>query len=312
MNKRNDTYYRSTGIAPVTGQVTMLVGGCVAGGIVAALYGVISRYNPFIYINFLGTALVGLVAGGAVLMLSWTGKCRSNKIAALIGLLAGLFSLYASWVAWIWTFFEDHPLLVSPGELLSAIQQVAEKGAWELMGDWMPTGVFLYLFWLIEAGIIVGVATYMAAMNTTPFCESCNVWTDEIEDLTRVEDAADPEEMRAGLEAQEWERLVEAYEPRPLAAQYVSVDGYLCPECRAEGFITVNQVSITKDDEGNDKEEKEEIVRNLRVPEVMIRALEQPRLKRERDRTGDEEAGEDEEQAAQETDGEEPAEDADA
>ena len=58
----------------------------------------------------------------------------------------------------------DVTILLNPSTLFVLIGEIAEVGAWSLQGDLKPTGIFLYMFWAVEAGIIV-IPAMLAAAN---------------------------------------------------------------------------------------------------------------------------------------------------
>lgn len=274
MSELDDRYYRASGVTPPSGVVLMLVGGLVAAAVLSAIYSIVTHYNPFIYINFLGTLFLGGLIGLVVLFVGMRGKVRNRMTAGAIGLVIGLSATYMAWVWYVWVLTGYKTMVFSPPDLLGTMQVIAAKGAWSLF-SWTPTGFALYTFWIVEAGIVTVTAAIVAAGNDTPYCEICGLWSDEKEDVVRLKNA-DEALLKQALEEERYEVL----QGLPRATRYASDCLHLslnvCPGCADTNFLTIRHVNKTKDKKGNENIDTRDIIRNLRIPQSVVEDLESP------------------------------------
>ena len=271
-------YYKTLGRITAGSFVFIPLFGCIAAAILAAIYGYLTVYNPFIYINFLGTLGFGFGLGAACAMGVLIGKLRSPVIAALLGLLVGVFAVYASWVVWMHAFWGrlDHDVwIINPFELWELISLAAANGVWTLK-SWTPTGAVLYTFWAIEAVIISGFSMFMSMGGANEsFCEPCEQWLDtELENLFMLV-KADKKTIKQSLESGD----ISVLEPRfdePESSTQVSITLDLCSGCQKEAFLTVQEVTIKQ--KGKEaKEERKDIVSRLIVrPEYLEKIRQLP------------------------------------
>ncbi|WGS51635.1 hypothetical protein LFL96_09100 [Paraburkholderia sp. D15] len=116
MNKTK--YYVRSGRVGASAPLYVLLGGGIGVAIVAALYAVVIRYNPFIYFSFLATLLFGGLIGFIAVQASQAGKSRSLPFDLFAALLLSAFGLWAYWLIWI-VLELDHGAHVA-GELVFA------------------------------------------------------------------------------------------------------------------------------------------------------------------------------------------------
>jgi hypothetical protein len=170
--------------------------------ILGGLYTYAIWYIPFIYINFIITAVfaiaVGFLMNQVVIKL---GKVRSPKLAILLCLLGGFAALYAHWVVWAdlivnasntigtsrigitvsSTNLEQLLILAkNPKVLFELMSEVNKYGSWGLFGQTV-SGLLLWIIWVIEAMVIL-LGSVLVGMHQAknPFCEKSNKWFKEI------------------------------------------------------------------------------------------------------------------------------------
>ena len=70
------------------------------------------------------------------------------------------------------------------------------RGSWALKGT-VVTGVPLAIVWAIEALLMVGLTTLVAAVNIaiTPYCEENGCWLDEEKTIDTVSAFTDPDQL---------------------------------------------------------------------------------------------------------------------
>ena len=256
-------YYKHSGAFSISGAATMVVMGVVAGALLGALYGVISFYNPFIYFTFLGALAAGGATGWVVGYGARAGKVRNSVLMVLAGLLAGLVAEYLNLVGWVWAVFEGHPVVLSPLTLLSALQRVAEEGAWSL-SSWTPKGFWLYLFWIMEGLIIVGVAAFTAptVLSDVPFCETCSAWVKDKKVFGPFQVPELPDTLKPKLESGDFSVLEQLEKPKSTPQQWLMVELLYCPSCAERVFLAVTVHAKVVEDK-KEKEESSALVSNL-------------------------------------------------
>ena len=264
-------YYRPSGRFGAGGIPVSLFLGAAAGVVLGVGHGYLTRYNPYIYFNFLATFALGFVIGVAVIIGARAGKIRAPWLAGALGAACGLVGLYAAWVAWIHVLLVqgkvDMPTwIVAPAALWRVIKVVNENGAWSLgSGDTPTTGALLWVLWAIEAAVIVGVAAAVSWswVNTTPFCEPCDAWTEKEIKAAKLGPAASIANLKQSLEAKEFRPLAELGQATP--ALFTEMDLLVCPRCRQVGFLTVRNVAITVDKRKKQQVSKTDVVKNLTI-----------------------------------------------
>jgi len=100
-----------------------------------------------------------------------------------------------------------------------------------------------------------------------PFCESCDIWTDESQGalLCGVED---PMKLKAELESEKYNALNEL--PPPGANEghaLVRLDLHKCPRCFNSNYLTAKELKITLDKEGKEEVKETQVFTHLRVPQ---------------------------------------------
>jgi hypothetical protein len=205
----------------------LLIGGGVAW-LCALVCAYATFYIPFIYLN----AIFALALGALVSLASKTGKVRNKNISVTIAAFCGLLAIYFSWAIWIGIFVETDSTSYAPGFIFESMAEIAEYGAWELFGT-VPQGVVLYLFWAIEALLVIGVAGYIAQSTTeaVPYCEGCNKWAEETEVSNLLEWNNDMPGLTKKLETGNFDALLMI----PLVGtpkQFTAVKVYRCPTCQ--------------------------------------------------------------------------------
>ena len=159
--------------------------------ILRCIYAYITGYNPIAgYVTFL--ILLGYVWGNGVLigLLARAGKCRSTSFLFLSGFIGGLLGLYFSWLFFIYALahsagYTDVGLLdiaFNPGAMWEMVLSINENGWFSIKGA-TPSGIVLWIFWLIEAAAIVFGTLLVAGFSIEDdmFCEKCESWCDVAE-----------------------------------------------------------------------------------------------------------------------------------
>lgn len=257
-------YYKHSGNMGPMGIVYMILIGIVGTVILSAIYGYAIFYIPFIYLNFFITLGFGAILGFLISQGAKWGKVRNNKVLYLFGFGFGLLAEYAGWVAWIYAFTDQKYFVTNLSGMWNLLGLIAEKGAWTIFG-WTPTGFALYATWVIEGLMIIGGCTVLAGMTLSgiPFCERCNRWVEEKHTVYPLEPIEDPETFKTHVEQGDLSQVLSLKKPEGEGNYFTQIDLTQCSKCQTLHLMTVNAVSVTVDDKGEEKEDSDTIIENL-------------------------------------------------
>jgi hypothetical protein len=278
-------YYQPSNRFSVGGVLLLLSVGGVAAALLAFTYVYAVWYIPFIYVNFLLTLGFGFLLGVVLTQLVRTGKLRNPVLATILAAGVGLVACYVQWALYLTLMFNmtsvesfgrrasvAHTsfsadvmvgILLNPGSILEAMSELAASGSWSLMGV-TPSGIFLYLIWLVEAAVIVGAPVLLVRNQATePFSETANEWAEEEELPVLVAHISDPAATRASLEADDFSAL------RPLAEDpermFARLKLHCAPNDTACAFLSLENVTVSIDDKAKESETTTNVVEYLRV-----------------------------------------------
>jgi hypothetical protein len=184
--------------------IPLLIVGMVAAVALAFVYQLLLHLIPFIYISFLVTLGLGFACGIAGGMIVHAGKVRNVLFAGAIGIVLMLSALSAKYYFQYQRIFaevvdeqmkqwqipetqraEFAEAAAEEFTFIAHLQARADIG-WEIgRNGGMPIqGVFVYLIWLIEAGIVGYYALIMPTSRARePYSEKLDAWADEVEQV---------------------------------------------------------------------------------------------------------------------------------
>ena len=191
---------------PMSELTMVLLTVCLGGAVIGVLAYIVSNY---LWLIFLFPLAVGFLGGALVKWQIKGAKLGNPVVAALIGLFAGML-IYSIFFASGYVHFrmEAEKQLaadaayfgLSPSELLNELLiyetgsggflgflKIVEREGVEISQVTDPsdrglaiTGTWVYLYYLIEAGLIVGVTTSFAHdAGRQPYCPNCKNWIDK-------------------------------------------------------------------------------------------------------------------------------------
>lgn len=170
-------FYRSSGRVTGSGLGLGVAMGAAAAIVGAFIYSLAVVWIPFVYINLLLTVGFGFAIAIGVGQGARIGKTRNPLVVAAATVACALLGLYVAWGADFWFRLaragaEDAGFTVNPLTLTAYAGALYEEGSWGLK-SWTVTGIPLATVWLVEAGIVVGIAG-VGAMGpvSVPFCET--------------------------------------------------------------------------------------------------------------------------------------------
>ncbi len=245
-NREKFEYYENSGgvgsLAPPLG---LIIGGASAWGL-AFVYQLIISWNPFIYINFLISAVFGGGIGYATGFGLEMGKSRHMALNFLIGTVTSGLGYYFSFkLAY---------------ETPEQVQEIVETGwviAFKAFEVLTIQGNNVYVTWGIEALIVIACAAGGVFIKTNkPFCERCGVWTEKRElgsakqiDVESIKRAVQNRDLNAILEF----KKLTGSETR------LNTNLHSCPNCRGWNLLSLEFKWEEFDDEGEMQEKSEEI-----------------------------------------------------
>ncbi|WP_019946226.1 hypothetical protein [Hymenobacter aerophilus] len=291
----NPLYYQPSGRFSVGGIVLLLLGGLVAAVPLAFAYTYAVWYIPFIYLNFFFTLIFGWAIGWVLQKLVKSGHLRNPTLAGLLGVVVGLWGWYVQWCVYItllagageveqfgsrfsvahtsfdFNFFLG--FLLSPGETLSILPELAENGTWSLF-KMNVSGVLLYLVWLAELALIL-VFSWILPMSKAkePYSEVAEQWAEKTVLPHPAAHFDDPAATIAALEAADWNHL----QLRPAQLSDTTSHGRLNvyrapadPDCC---YLSLENVSFELDKDGKSSEKTADVLEYLRVPPQTFQEL---------------------------------------
>jgi hypothetical protein len=264
-------YYSHSGKAPVSAVVFTMGSGLIGAVVLAAVYAYLILYIPLAgYISFLLTFGFGWALGWVVAKSVRWGNVRNRAVATAISAIVGLAALYVAWAVWLYALLQREgvdvtamEVIFSPLGMWELILAINESGAWSISGA-TPTGIVLWLIWLIEAVIIVGAAVYFgrAAVND-PFCETCNLWSKYSAGVL-VTGMGDTAALKSSLERHDFSPVAQPG-PAKNTNRFLSYDVHRCTECGQFNVLTVCGCEVSTDKDGNLQVKKVPLIKELLV-----------------------------------------------
>ena len=262
--EKSSLYYKESGQLGTMGPTLMGIGGLIASLVLGAIYAYATFYIPFIYINFLITLGLGIGLGFVVGKAALIGKVRNQRAVVVFALVAGVLAEFFNWVFWIHAAFEQEMLTFSFSAILDVMQVLAEEGAWSVFGI-TPSGIMLYLVWLIEAGIIIGTTTLIAMGHAIgkPFCENCDRWVDTEVVSSRLARIIHPAKLVEDLENQDFTTITALEQVEHNATRRTKLELSTCKNCEQDHYLSVTMIDVEIDNEGKAEEKEDILVENL-------------------------------------------------
>jgi hypothetical protein len=256
----------------------MLVFGAAAAATVGAVYGALTYWIPFVYLNFFGTIGLGLAAGGAVYLGAVFGKVRNTTVSGLGGVVAGLAALWGAWVVWIYVVTADADtgvILLSPASIWRAMGVIGAHGVWSIgrSSSTPVSGTTLYVVWVIEALIVLGVSAFISHvfMVRKPFCERCNSWVNRKNSLPKLSPPEDASTLD-GLDDGDISGIL-TLEGNPMGSMHLQVDLQACRTCDEMHLMSISAVVESRNDKGEKETSTSCLLKNMRLSAADYQAL---------------------------------------
>jgi hypothetical protein len=256
-----------------------------AAVILAVAYGYILVYLPIV--GYISVFILGALAAALGYSTAWACKisqCRNPLFIKALGLLVGLLAFYFSWAAFEYALiarttanFEGSlvGLLLSPLTIKDIAVAINTEG-WYTLKSWTPKGTTLWIFWGIEALVMIVGTPWIASKlsNNYVFCERCSSWcTASTKQNAPGLQMPESEEQFARLRAGELSELAEL----PYATEFDSfllrVHNWMCSRCGETAAVRLDGVSFTVDDKGERSETVDQLTPILITTTEVIHSL---------------------------------------
>lgn len=288
----DSTYYKASGKFSPSVFISYLLIALISTPILALIYTHIIYYMPFIYFNVLITVgsaiLLGFLTGKAINK----GKCRNTLIASVLSIISVILMKYLTWAIYVPLVYTKSYevldmnlaerlqlslyLLADPAYLLEGLSEIASIGVWSVFSvDF--NGPLLYIVWVLEALIfIIGCCLMARSAAKEPYCEETNQWFKESKGEIKLNAPSDIQQFKADIEAGQMSDFIAM-----LSDTFADSDNYLSVKFYSlddidYGYMSVQDVTKTKDKKGKEKEDKNNIFEYIRVESNVLQSVKQP------------------------------------
>jgi hypothetical protein len=278
MSSNVHPFYSHSGKFGPHGPLLAVIAGVFIAYPLGIAYSYLIKWIPFVYLNCLITAGYGFGFGLMTYAVLKFGKVRNPPLALLTGFLVGLAALYGAWNGCAKSLIGDKmPSLLMPNQMWRFIKILNEHGSWGIgFSSTEPvTGILLAIFWIAEAGVIVGLSAYLPCkmIKAMPFCENHGFWLDKEKKIEKLDAFVLPDQI-AAFKAGDVQPLEQSKARVPGAGRFARLTLKYHPECHDFCTLSVANVTMTTDKKGNPKEASQEIMTNLLVPKSMFEYVE--------------------------------------
>ena len=229
-------------------------------------------------------------------LLTKAGKLRNPKLVGWLGLAVGLWAWYVQWCVYLTlfdgageaqkigsqasylstTFSTDVFLftLANPGVVFSVLPDLAAEGTWSLAGLTI-SGIFLYLVWLAELVIVLGLSRLLPrGQATVPYSELADEWTQKRTLPQPATHFADAAATKAALEAADWHHLqLSPAETENPHAPFGRLHFHQAPSDPDCCYLSLENVTTELDKKGKPTQKTADVLEYLRVSPATAREL---------------------------------------
>ncbi len=256
----------------------------LAGAILFSMaYAYIIVYSPFVLITLFATIMFGLFTGGLTGITAEACRSRNPIMVGGLGLMTGMAALYFSWGFFLHVFFSKcspdwdgglFTLVADPLALLYLVEKLNEVGWFRVNSTSEPiSGSLLMACWGIEACTIVGVSVYAAyiSISNKVFCETCNEWCEEKNDVARS--VVPFEGAKAAIVSGDLGPMLEAEVPLGDSKNYLRLDHQICKKCGNVGTFQVVEFTAKADKNGKEETNEKKLTGNYLLSPDTVQQL---------------------------------------
>lgn len=277
--------YKPSGKFEPTTFVFALGLGLIGAAGVGWLYQWFVDMVPLIYINMFATAGFGAVLGACVGFGARMGKCRNYMLVVVMAVGIAVVAEGATmYYAYQRTISKAVKLgtkrylggkKATPKMVKAFRKRIKErftiekyiklrvKNGWKVRRSLKITGVFVYIIWLIELGIMLVLAVMVGGgMVSDPFCERGNRWADEVK--LGIVPGVIPEAAEEALAMADLNFFVDV-ETIPTDEELPTHLDYTLYLCDTAGYLSVSLVTIHVNEKGEENTNTTELLEYAQV-----------------------------------------------
>lgn len=279
MSSTIHSFYSHSGKFGVQGPLAAIIIGAIAAFPLGIAYSYLTKWIPFIYLNFLITLGYGFAFGLLTRWLLKIGKVRNNLVALLASGVVGLLAWYGSWNGCAKALIgSEAPWLLTPPQMTQFVQILLEHGSWGIgMGSSTAvTGIPLAIIWILEGATIVGLTVLVAYQFVahTPFCELHNCWLDREKKIDKLDAFTHPDQI-AAFKSGDLSPLNQAKPRVPASDKFGRLTLKHSDQCHDYCSVSISNISLTYDKKGNLQESEQKLISNLWVSKSLFDYLNQ-------------------------------------
>lgn len=258
-------YYQAPGNVGIGSLIVLVPLGLITAIVLGVIYGIGTGICPFIYINALITWGYGTVLGTTLGKVAKAMKFPNATMGTILTMGIGIVGTYTAWIGWIFFASNWEAIVWHPGHVALIMKEIAAEGGWSIFG-FTPQGIVLYLIWLLEAGIIIFFtrSKYLEFVSL-PYCEHCQQWAEKFSLYMPLKMIGDGNSLRASLEAEGYQALDDLQIETEAPEQFGQAALFQCERCDNLNVLSISNVKVTVDKEGNATTENEPVVENILV-----------------------------------------------
>ncbi len=271
---KSQKYYTHSGAFSVGGLIPIIISGTMAAVILGFIYSYAVHFIPFVYLNVFLTMGFGFCMGLIVSFGGKRGKIRNTSVVGIFGVIFGLLAEYSQLVFWIFAESKQKLFLIAPSDVFDMMKTISINGLWRVRSI-TPTGGLLFFIWFVEAAIIVGLTIISAivGIKSEPFCEKCKKWVDKEESLDPINFPNSVEGLKRQLEQGNFSELTNLGKADKDKSKFITVEIRCCEECKDFSLMSLKANTITKNEKGEEKTTKEEVIENLIIDKEVYDSL---------------------------------------
>jgi hypothetical protein len=275
--------YQHSGTVPALGAIQALAIGSAAAVVLGIVYVFSFYYIPYVYLNFVLAMGFGAGVGYTVGWSAREGKIRNTAVTVALAVVASLVGIYAEWGSTLYALGPMSELddcwkevgLQSflPHSIIGLMTLLFQEGSWGLAAGAMVKGWPLFALWLLEAGLIVGLAatTAHAQIADKPFCEACHDWiTSETPHLYQG-DGSEP--VWTAVQSGDFDSLADTEQATGSEPTHIRIKLHACETCTESNYLTITRCEKYFDSHGDPKLKEQDIVTNLAVDDTQVELI---------------------------------------
>ncbi len=275
--------YQHSGVVPALGAMQALAIGSAAAVVLGIAYSFSFYYIPYVYLNFLLAIAFGAGVGWTTGWAAGEGKIRNTPVTVALAVVATVVGIWAEWGSALYAmapaselgaYWQEFGLATfTPWAIVGLMQELFVNGSWGLTAGQMVNGWTLFALWIIEAGVVIGLAatTAYSQIAKKPFCEACNEWI--ASESPHFYMGNGYEKAWTDMKHGDFDALADTEQATGSEPTYVKVTLHVCETCTASNYLSVTRCENKIDGKGNQHLVETDLARNLAVDDTQVELI---------------------------------------